>query len=496
MNIKIPFSFKIYVFIVNFLLLFWLTIIADSIISIVFIVNLVFLFIFNFLFYQIYKYKNWALYFFMFILLVDLIFNIYLLFTELCIYYWRLQIPFFVIIINIVFLLYVLVKLFIFKRNIKLWIEKINKKYLTDKKQWWLFLKIHVWIILFLLIFRFGYYDFPKDIEEIDDSYFITKYENVDIPDEENMYFFFKEFDFENSPYEHKSRYIKEDIVECLYQNNCYSWEYYEEKIDKLNWKEIEGSNEYQLITDKREILKVKIKLKNTDILYKFEDISYMEEMINDLSQKSYFKYPYSYDDLDTLNKEVITYTWIIQYYRELKYQVLYYLENNEEDKAIELVNNMLQVWNTIISWESELIEKLVGITLLSITYEHFDIIIDNTYFTSNNKSIILETLSKDIEKSYLDDWIKNEYKYIKLWAMAFYNWTYDIWLNSNLAKYKTTLYKYDESIKMLKAYFYNIIENPHSDIEKLQINFSNQILLDVGYIIELLQLIQINIKN
>ncbi len=471
MNIKIPFSFKIYVFLVNLLFLIWFIIIVDSIINILFFIDFIFLLIFNYFVYQIYKYKNWAINIFMFILILHICYIFYLPFFWFNSSNLELVNIFFFIFAYTVFPIWVLVKLFIFKRNIKIWIDKVNKRYITNKKQWWLFLKIQAWIILFLLIFRFTYYDFPKDIEEIDDSYFITKYENTDIADEENMYFFFKEFNFEASPTEHESRYIKEDIVECLYKDNCYPWEFYEAKLEKLNWKEIVDNNKYQFLTDKVEILSVKIKLKNTDILYTFEDISYMEGIINDLSKRSYFKYPYSYDDLETLNKDYVSYTWIIQYYRELRYQILYYLENDQEDKAIELVNNMLKIWNTIMSWDSEVINKLVGIKLLRIIYEHLDILIDNTTFTSKNKVIIRETLSKDIEKSYLDNGLKNQYKYVKLWAMAFHNWVYEIWFNYDYSN-KTTLFKLDEVIKMKKVYYYNIIENPHDDIERLQINY------------------------
>jgi len=404
----------------------------------------------------------------------------------------------FFIVVFILFISYLLYDLYLLHKNIKKWVENIKEKLVTSKKQEKAFIVISITSIILLIVFRFWYYDKEKDILEIDKSYYVTKYQNLDIPVQDNLYIDLKNFKYEEFQWE--KRYLKEEIVNCLYKNICFPLGYYKDKIainkgtlidtnelkrerfkPNCNYVKVsESINEYRCnnsVTDEKKIKMVKYYLNNhKNILYEFKDEKGLNKTINDLintySKKKYFK--------SNINKGMVVYTGLIWFNRDLQYKVLYYLNNKEENKAIELLDAQIDTSLTMLDWDTSLISILVAVTNLWISLDNLDIILNNFSLTEKSKEVLKNTLSKKLDYSAIfEDMFKSEHNY-KILTM------FDT-LPSN-----TTLYNHDYTFKwFFEVEYYmaknkwEIPENIISKYEKInyfQKNILWQIIWKNGY--------------
>jgi hypothetical protein len=78
------------------------------------------------------------------------------------------------------------------------------------------------------------------DIKDIDDSFFVTKYQNIDINSEDNLYNYLKDFEYTS---DRQFIRFKEVMIDCLYYDKCHiSLEDFNLNINKLKdneWLEI-----------------------------------------------------------------------------------------------------------------------------------------------------------------------------------------------------------------------------------------------------------------
>lgn len=227
----------------------------------------------------------------------------------------------------------------------------------------------------------------------------------------------------------------------------------------------------------KKEKLIIKSYLKkNINLLYIFKNNEFTENfiknMINNLSEKRYYK---------SNIYEIIKLTGFIQLNRELKYKVLYYMVNNNEEKAIEILQAQINTLYTILEWDTSLIETLVAITCLNIWFENIDLLIKNYKLSNNSQNVLLSVLNRDINNESFNNSFKNELKFILNYLPE--------WIS------KTTLYNYKETKKWLEAITYIHINNnwfiSDKEWEKfkfniLKSNFIGQVIwkpsIDVDY--------------
>lgn len=453
-SVKISLFLKVLVFIINLLLLINVIIIPQNIFWISNIIPFLVLFINSILFYFVLKNNKLAIkLFWAFLLLIlgwiNYIFN----FLNNDILNSSLSLnntSYFIIIPYILFLILILLNLYFLNKNINKWVENLNEKLITEKKQYNSFAIVFIISFIFLLIFRFWYYAIEKDIEDIDELFFITKYQNIDIKNEDNLYNDLKSFKYK----EHKTRYIKEKILECLYEDKCYwTLDDYKFNINRINDNEIwqfEFKGKKDEILNKREKLIIKWYLKqNINLLYVFENSeltdNVIKNMISNFSKKKYYK-----SNID----ETLVFTDFIQFNRELKYQVLYYINNNNEAKAIEILQAQINTLYTMLEWDSNIIDTLVAITWLKIWFENIDLLIKNYKLSDNSKNLLLSLLNRDINKNSLDNSLKNDHK----WLLKEGLWNINKWLV--LEWINTTLFSYEETKKWFNEIVHDKINN------------------------------------
>lgn len=478
-QIKVSLFLKILVYIINLLFLVNLLIVPQNIFWINNIIPFFAVLINLMLFYYVLKnnllaIKLFWIYYLIILWWFDLIFSF--LNNGLLNNFLTLDVNksnYFFIIPYFLFLILIILNLFFLNKNIKKWIEIVNKKLITNKNQTNNFIIWNIIIIIFLLVFKFWYYWIEKNIQKIDSSFFVTKYQDINMEDKDNLYIDLKKFEYKEL-FKYKElrefKNIKLDMVSCLYENKCYNKSYYKYLIAKAEWetnyKEKMGKilakpkteknkleflkhkkwpdkvKQWDVITDKKEIFYVKVFLrKNIDILYKFNNNDFfnklIDELIQNLSNKKYYKYNIT---------EKIIFTDFIQFNRELKYKVLYYINNNNEDKSIEILQAQINTLFTILKWDSSLIETLVAMTCLKMWFENIDLIIENYELSNNSKNILLSLLDKEINFSSLNNSLKNEHKFALQYIKK---------LSSN-----TTLYDFDYTNKWFEEIVFNRINN------------------------------------
>lgn len=439
-------------------------------------------------------------------------------------------------IIYFIFLFFVLFLFYFINRRIKEWVENLDLKYITEKQQHKTFLYTSIFTILFLIIFRFWYYQIENDIENLDD-FFITKYQNIDIKDEDNLFVDIKNFN--NFNFIESNRDLKQEILNCLYKDNCLGTfddyknniekfknpekymnfeylknldstedkiyvntlkDYLKENIEKLS--EIPGfknSNIYNVmkncidnnvceksrdvythniykvkdlahnsfdfkekptkeIESKKERILVKTYLrKNIDVLYVFNDESninkIIDKMVNEWSNKKYYKSNYD---------EITIFTSFIWFNRELKHKILYYINSNNEKKAIEILQAQVHMLFTMLEWDGPMIETLTAITCLKIWFESIDFIINNYKWSDNFRNKLLSILDKEIDFSSMDNALKNDLKI-----------QFDLIKDLKSINYMT-LYNSDYTEKWFAEIWYNIIKNKWKIPEHISNKYKN----------------------
>ncbi len=451
--VKVDFIQKILIYILNIYLLINIFIIPKNIFDLSVNYKYLFFYIVNIiLFYFVIKNKLNAIKLYIFLLIFYIVSNLWSpFFYNISPQYYLSNLEwviidnssiFIIIWINFFIMIPFFLNLYLLRKNINLWVDNINQKIVTDKDNSKWFIYFNIWLLILILIFRFWYYDKPNDkIKKIDDSFFTTKYQNINISDNDNLFIDLKKIKYEEL--EIKSQ--KLEFVNCLYKNECFNIEFYKWYIEWIDTKKIK-----KVLIDKEnnnDILEVKEYLKkNINYIYKFKNEELLNKDIgllnNVLSKKQYFK-----NNTD----EVVVYTDLIKFNRDLSYKILYYLNNNQEKEAILLLNNQIKLSNTMLNWDLQLIESLVWISTQWTNLRLLSLILDNYDLSEESKSELLNNISEIDNYSYsLDNWLKNEYKYI------IENWVKVI----NESLWKTSFYIYDDSINITKEIFYENITN------------------------------------
>lgn len=384
-------------------------------------------------------------------------------------------------------------------------INKLNNKHFTELKQEKIY-AIIFWILsIFLIIFKFSYYDIDEKIEVPPEWYFITKYEDKELNSEKNLYVLMKDFEKHKIPELEKYKYFKEKMFACIYENICYwniedwqnsinsfRWIYrkeIQEEISKLETEKAEleyyinqgsssylgnkikdidykmsslkkqdivkfDSNKLPKIEDKNEKLKIKLLLKkNLDIFLNWIDWAEFENMLKDFlkfKNTEYFK--------EDTSMEPFLSTW--QYpsiVRELKYKIFYLLQNKQEKEAIEIIESIFDFSEKLINWDSLIIEFVVWLTVYNNWLEITEKILDNFYLWNDSKNKLKGILLKKID---IDEIARNvskvEFKEEFSVLDSALNWEIIFpWV------YKEDIYN------MRKEYYYDIWNNRLSNSEK-----------------------------
>lgn len=268
-------------------------------------------------------------------------------------------IPFFIIpLIILIYILYIFIK----------WIyqKKISKNYIFS----------YLSFLVLLVIFYFSYYTNSSNILLISENSFETKLQNIEIKNEDNwliaLWILFKE----NSDNNKKLS----EIYKNLQNNyNC---------IISNNW-----------INCKNEVLKDKLLFykNNNDIINKL-DIE-----IKKIVKSTYFKE--SIIENQGLN-------WITTLSRINLYSVINKLQEWNTNEAIDSLLLYKKLWDRILGWDTWIINFLIWSSIISISNQNINYIIDN--YTLDKKS--LDFLKNELSNNYnskeiLSNVIKFEYQ-------------------------------------------------------------------------------------
>ncbi len=232
------------------------------------------------------------------------------------------------------------------------------------------FFIINTLFFIGILAFNFWYYRDP--ITEVDQSNFITKYENKDPKSEKNLYkklneLFPKKWGFENE-YEQ----TQQDFIHCAYTKKC-----------KYNY----SGNQKIIEEIKQEKLKTFIekftKLKDSTDFYKFDD--------SDLG---------------------IKYRNLQSFHRFASYEILSMMQKNHENQAIQTLSDILAVDYKTLNWDTILIGSMIAIADLNIMFDNLEIIIDNFTLTDENKQKLIAVLKPIQTNETLTNTLKVEHKW------------------------------------------------------------------------------------
>lgn len=350
--------------------------------------------------------------------------------------------------------------------------------FLLKKREKYIIIATWFYFILFIMsiiTFYFGY--FQKDIFElvdISDEKFITKYQNIEIKDEENIYTYL--FNLKNPDY----------------KSNTLFWKY-KDKLDKIQTNE---NYNKELIESE--------KIQNCYILNKYL------ELCNGLSINEYLKdknYPNLLEQTKTftnilqiINKNNVYKTnknenshlqYLTQQMRSNFYYLLINNKNNDKKEIIKYFQEHYNLFWNILNWDINLIEMLVFNTSLGILNQQLQYFLSNSDFSQEEKEILFNFLSKIYdninEKEIYSNLFKNEYHITK----SAINKGVILWVgNLDLAP-KNFLYNYDKTIKILKNIYYfsyinkdlnksEIIKNAFSKENRLSNNFRYNIFWNI----------------
>ena len=232
MDIKTPFTIKLYIFLVNLYIIIPMILLPIHIFDSMILIRLWILVLVNILFFFILKNKPWAVWVFFVVFSLPFIYVLFSIKNLLdLINTWNFlpnmfrfgaiqELKYIFLgfqIFLLVFWILILVKSIIYFIRIKKWPVLLDEKYLTEKEPTkGLLLSIFITFVL-VLIYHFVYYDNWK-FEEIDDNFFVTTYDSVEAKDEENLFKAIYEFKW----YENEEKDFRDEFFACLYESKCY----------------------------------------------------------------------------------------------------------------------------------------------------------------------------------------------------------------------------------------------------------------------------------
>ena len=342
--------------------------------------------------------------------------NIIFIIIMLLIYTWLTMYNWLYLLLIMIYHLVFLINFIQYKRflNLEEWEKKDKFIKYTDKNQYKNTFILYWIIILSLIIFYFSYYSVPAvNFKHINDNYFENTHKYKDILDEENWFKTMLEY------WKHRKKleYVEDLEIKKYFSNNL-EWI----KEIELNIEKVKKIDNLRLWID--EIIKKKA------IIYKIDD--------------NYFSLQ-----------------WISMMARETIHNVLYYLENWDEEKAINYLIDNYRFWNMITNSYWTLVNFIVWTVVQDITITELNYIIDN--YTLSKKTLI--NIKDNIKN--LDD-ISNSYKNAI---------NYDYHYMSNLEKNNTELFNVKWSlIFTTKDYYHKGFKNQYYSYSIWEKNYCDKL--------------------
>lgn len=457
MDIKTPFTLKLYMFLVNLYIIIPMILLPIHIFDSMILIRLWILVLVNILFFFILKNKPWAVWVFFVVFSLPFIYVLFSIknlldlintwnFLPHIFSFWvseELEYVFLGIwAFFLVFGILVLIKSIIYFKRIKKWPVLLDEKYLTEKEPTkWLLISIPITFVL-VLIYRFWYYDNWK-FEEVDDDFFVISYDNIELKDEENLFKAVSDFDW----YKEEKKDFKDELFACLYESKCYqNLAYYKEILTNFekNWEEKDFNSEKKEEKTWKELFVIKkfLKSKANSWLKNTPETVKDFEKIKEFASKKYF-IPDVKDEF--LRLEIYHLELVIK----SRFEIFYLLNNSKETEAVDLLVSKIK-YAKILSNSNIFSSVIVWNTIYKKALDDIKNILNNFKISEKSKKILSEAISDKLdEKIIFENALKRQYKYILK----------EITENKNLPQ-NSTLYSFETTKKALKYVFYKNIEN------------------------------------
>lgn len=192
-------------------------------------------------------------------------------------------------------------------------------------------------------------------------------------------------------------------------------------------------------------------------------------------------EYMSSFDKWNELENS-LNITNFIKVTRIMKYVSLYYIEEGNEKKWVEVfTNNNNFIVELLEEWDFKLIEVMTLRTLLNINLKNLDYIIENYNLSNENKDFIKQDLlSIDIDKKLYNNAFKREYQFMSEVLFDRFFWELEI---KKVFIHKL-FYSQKDTLNLLKKMYYQLVENWEIDlqIKRNGSNFLWRTLLQSSY--------------
>lgn len=286
-----------------------------------------------------------------------------------------------------------------------------------------------------------------EKINKIPENYFLRK--NQKLKDEENFYEDLKKF--LEIKIKEKNNTEFNYYKNCLYNNICYKNTDYKKLKEKLldftNNERIKFSN--KIIEDKKEITKIKILLRNNSKQI-FENFLNLED-----NHKIFLEKQKNIDEIlnseknlkqNLLNDFDFKIWNILTFQRHSEKEILFLIQNKEEEKAIEILNKNFKFYNKILEWDISTMNLLTIYWAYWLNLDITKIILNNFNISENSKKLLKENLITEVNsKEIFKNSLILEHN---LWILDIEKLPEEKWLNKK------------ETIEILEEIRYNLIEN------------------------------------
>ncbi len=281
---------------------------------------------------------------------------------------WLYQNKIFFSIVIILYLLFIYL-LFVLIRWV--YTKKLHKNYLY----------VYVWFWIFLVIFYFWYYKQLDNKVIVSESEFVTKLQNVDVADENNwliqMDKLLKENDKSILAYEDNNFY---NTYDCI-----------------LNWKWRNCD---------------KVKLENILENYKnnYSKINVFNNEMKNVVDNDYFKEKTNVDEFVSMQS-------IPKLTRISLFTAIYEINNWDKNRAVITLLTYKKLWDKLLNWDNSLVWMIVWITIVNMSIENINYVLDNYDIDEENLKLLKNKLSTNYNsKEIFSNAIKMEYNMNKHW--------------------------------------------------------------------------------
>ncbi len=282
----------------------------------------------------------------------------------------------------------------------------------------WIYISYIIFIIS-LLTFYFTYYNVPVEIDKVDDKFFVSRYQNI-----ENKNTVLNDTIEKLNILRNKSNLSDieinrlQELYFCIwtlwrlndekniYTQNCLPEIYDENKIKKdkenifLKIEELKWTDD---VKSKETLDKLKIKLKElgyisskefkNKYIYNTWAIDYInlnDKLILKLINNDILFFDEEWDEKRGLYN-------LFSIVRLNFHNSLYYLDNNNQQKAVDLILSNYKLWNKMMDWEVWIPTLLTWLKISEIWLTQINYVIENYDLSDNIKLEINDVLSKEI---------------------------------------------------------------------------------------------------